>query len=200
MAVLKEREDTKDIPIVICSVYQPRRDNQANADFVDWLSKPVEESNLFESLRQLVTNPLKRFRILIVEDDTNLAQLLITLFEKHEIETFLAQTGKEAIRLSQEINPDLLILDLILPGSDGFTVVDWLQQHHHLCNIPVVVYSAKDLNESERNRLKLGHTEFLTKGQITIPEFEHRVMELLRRITHNRREDRDNDKKASSSG
>ncbi|MBH8553443.1 response regulator [Nostocaceae cyanobacterium CENA357] len=200
MAVLKEREDTKDIPIVICSVYQPRRDNQANADFVDWLSKPVEESNLFESLRQLVANPLKQFKILIVEDDTNLAQLLITLFEKHEIETFLAKTGKEAIRLSQEINPDLLILDLILPVSDGFTVVDWLQQHHHLCNIPVVVYSAKDLNESERNRLKLGHTEFLTKGQITIPEFEYRVMELLRRITHNRREDRVNDNKAGSSG
>jgi PAS domain S-box-containing protein len=200
MAVLKEREDTKEIPIVICSVYQPRKDNQANADFVDWLSKPVEESNLFESLRQLVANPLKQFRILIVEDDANLAQLLITLFEKHEIKTFLAKTAKEAIRISQEVNPDLLILDLILPGSDGFTVVDWLQQHHYLCNIPVVVYSAKDLNESERNRLKLGHTEFLTKGQITIPEFEHRVMELLRRITYNRREDRVNDNKAGSSG
>jgi len=139
-------------------------------------------------------------RVLIVEDDTDLAQLLITLFEKHKIETFLAKTGREAIRLSQEVNPDLMILDLILPESDGFAVVDWLQQHNHLCNTPVLVYSAKDLDESEHNRLKLGHTEFLTKGRVTTEEFEQRVMELLQRVTHNRKEDSDDTNEANSSG
>ncbi|BAY07656.1 response regulator [Calothrix sp. NIES-2098] len=185
MAVLKEQADTKDIPIVICSVYKPNLNSQPSADFVDWVSKPVQESNLLQSLRQVVAKSSKRFRILIVEDDNDLAQLLITLFERHDIETFLAQTGREAIHLSQEINPDLLILDLILPESDGFTVVDWLQQHNRLCSTPVVVYSATDLDESERNRLKLGHTEFLTKGRVTTQEFEQRVMELLQRITQN---------------
>ena len=162
----------------------PATNNQPSADFVDWLSKPVEESYLLQSLRQVIAEPSKRVRILIVEDDNDLADLLVTLFERHEIETFLAKTGREAIRLSQRVNPDVLILDLILPESDGFTVVDWLQQHNQLCNIPVFVYSAKDLDESERHRLKLGHTEFLTKGRVTIQEFEQRVMELLGRITH----------------
>ncbi|MBD2386067.1 response regulator [Cylindrospermum sp. FACHB-282] len=185
MAVLKEREETKDIPIMICSVYKPCQKNQPSADFVDWLSKPVEESCLLQSLRQLIAEPSKRVRILIVEDDDDLADLLVTLFERHEIETFLAKTGREAIRLSQRVNPDVLILDLILPESDGFTVVDWLQQHNQLCSIPVFVYSAKDLDESERQRLKLGHTEFLTKGRVTIQQFEQRVMDLLGRITQN---------------
>ncbi|AFZ24099.1 PAS domain S-box [Cylindrospermum stagnale PCC 7417] len=200
MAVLKEREDTKDIPILICSVYKPCQSNQPGADFVDWLSKPVEESYLLQSLRQLISEPSKRVRILIVEDDNDLADLLITIFERHEIETFLAKTGREAIRLSQRVNPDVLILDLILPESDGFTVVDWLQQHNQLCSIPVFVYSAKDLDASERQRLKLGHTEFLTKGRVTIQEFEQRVMDLLGRLTHNQQAEGDNGSKTNSSG
>ncbi|MBD2298575.1 response regulator [Nostoc sp. FACHB-190] len=184
MAILKERPDTQHIPIVICSVYQSDTNGKPITDFADWLSKPVQESYLLQSLKQVVAKPSKRARILIVEDDNELAQLLITLFERHDIETCLAQTGREAIHLSQELNPDLLILDLILPESDGFMVIDWLRQHNHLCTMPVVVYSAKDLDESERQRLKLGYTEFLTKGRVTTQEFEQRVMDLLQRITH----------------
>jgi PAS domain S-box-containing protein len=185
MALLKNEQQTKNIPIVICSVYKPNTNNQPNNEFADWVSKPVEESYLLHSLRQVVTKSTKQPRILIVEDDHDLADLLITLFQRHDIETFLAKTGREAIRLSQEVKPDLLILDLILPESDGFAVVDWLQQHNQLCTTPVVVYSAKDLQESERQRLKLGRTEFLTKGRVTTQEFEQRVMELLQRITGN---------------
>jgi len=188
MAVLKERADTKHIPIVICSVYKSNTNNTPITDFADWVSKPVQESFLLQSLKQVVAKPSKRARILIVEDDNDLADLLITLFERHDIETCLARTGREAIHLSQQLSPDLLILDLILPESDGFVVVDWLKQHNQLCNMPVVVYSAKDLEESERQRLKLGHTEFLTKGRVTTQEFEQRVMELLQRITQEYRE------------
>ncbi|WP_413173520.1 response regulator [Anabaena azotica] len=184
MAILKEREDTQNIPIVICSVYQPSHSHQPNADFVDWLSKPVEEISLLHSLSKVITEPYGKIKILIVEDDSDLADLLATLFERHDIETFIARTGREAIHISQKVNPDLLILDLILPESDGFTVVDWLKQHNQLCSIPVVVYSAKDLDASERQRLKLGHTEFLTKGRVTTHEFEQRVMFLLKTITH----------------
>ncbi|MBL1199056.1 MAG: response regulator [Nostoc sp. ZfuVER08] len=164
------------------------------------VNKTFADNHLLESVRQVLAESPQGIRVLIVEDDTDLAQLLITLFEKHKIETFLAKTGREAIRLSQEVNPDLMILDLILPESDGFAVVDWLQQHNHLCNTPVLVYSAKDLDESEHNRLKLGHTEFLTKGRVTTEEFEQRVMELLQRVTHNRKEDSDDTNEANSSG
>ncbi|BAY37007.1 two-component hybrid sensor and regulator [Nostoc sp. NIES-2111] len=191
MAMLKESTQTKDIPIVICSVYKPTDKAPPSSDFVDWVSKPVQESYLLQSLREAMSTTgyayaksSKRVRILIVEDDADLAELLVTLFERHDIETFMAKTGREAIHLSQEVNPDLLILDLILPETDGFAVVDWLQKHNRLCKVPVVVYSAKDLEESERKRLKLGHTEFLTKGRVTTQEFEQRVIELLQRITH----------------
>ncbi|MCH4903604.1 response regulator [Cylindrospermopsis raciborskii CHAB3438] len=191
MAGLKKCSDTKDIPIVICSVYKssqnnPNRQEDTNAEsvkFADWLSKPVEETDLLNSLRKVVSEPSRKLKILIIEDDHDLADLLATLFGRHDIETFIAKTGREAIHLSQKVNPDLLILDLILPEADGFTVVDWLKQHDQLFSVPVVVYSAKDLDDSERHRLKLGHTEFFTKGRVTTQEFEQRVMDLLQRIT-----------------
>ncbi|TAE59982.1 MAG: response regulator [Nostocales cyanobacterium] len=185
MAVLKEKPETQDIPIVICSVYKANSRNLSQGDFVDWLNKPVSENNLLNSLHKVVSQPSRKVKILIVEDDHDLADLLVTIFERHNIETFIATTGREAIHLSQKINPDLLILDVILPEIDGFTVVDWLKKHNQLCNIPVVVYSAQDLGDSERHRLKLGHTEFLTKGRVTTHEFEERVMYLLQRMTHN---------------
>jgi PleD family two-component response regulator len=58
--------------------------------------------------------------------------------------------------------------------------VEWLSQHNCLHSLPLVVYSAKDLDDTEQNRLKLGQTEFLRKGRVTTQEFEQRVMELLR--------------------
>jgi len=191
MAGLKKCSDTKDIPIVICSVYKSSQNNSnyqqdSNSEgvkFADWLSKPVEETDLLNSLRKVVSEPSRKLKILIIEDDHDLADLLATLFGRHDIETFIAKTGREAIHLSQKVNPDLLILDLILPEADGFTVVDWLKQHDQLFSVPVVVYSAKDLDDSERHRLKLGHTEFFTKGRVTTQEFEQRVMDLLQRIT-----------------
>ncbi|NJR72853.1 MAG: response regulator [Scytonema sp. CRU_2_7] len=223
IGALKQHPDTKNIPIMLCSVYLPTdssipeidsytiaattdeitqkltpdvldsNQNHHNNGFVDWLCQPVNEQSLLESLKQVVAKPHKRVRILLVEDDNDLAQLLITLFERHDIEVFHAQTAREAIRQSQELHPDLLILDLILPDKDGFAVVEWLSQHNYLHNLPLVVYSAKDLDNSERNRLKLGQTEFLTKSRVTAQEFEQKVMELLCRITQNQCKDDSDD-------
>jgi DNA-binding response OmpR family regulator len=119
---------------------------------------------------------------LIVEDDTDLAQVLIAVFERHGVETYHAKTGREALRLSQRILPDLLVLDLALPEVDGFAVVDWLRHHRHLCMVPLVVYCAKDLNNFDRERLKLGQTLFFTKGRVTPEEFEKHIVSLLNRI------------------
>lgn len=188
LTVLKQRVDTQDIPVIICSVCTPTNNSKPNQDFVNWVSKPLEESLLFESLRQALTNSAKQIRVLLVEDDPDLAEVLQTLFKLHDINIVHAKTGKEAIRLSQKVKPDLLILDLVLPEGDGFKVVEWLQQHNQLCKIPLMIYSAKQLQESERKRLKLGHTEFLEKGQVTPQEFEHRVMQLLHQITQSNSE------------
>lgn len=184
MDELKQQESTKNIPIVICSVCSVNYTPHPEQEFSDWVCKPIDETSLFSALQNALYSTSKLNRVLIVEDDPILAEIISTLLTTHHIQTHLAKTGSEAIRLSQDFDPDLLILDISLPEGDGFAVVEWLKQHNRLYRIPLLVYSAKDLDASERQRLQLGDTQFLTKGRVSIREFEMSVMELLQKITH----------------
>ena len=65
---------------------------------------------------------------------------------------------------------------------NGFTVVDWLRRHDRLREVPLVVYTAKDLDDSDRARLRLGQTYFFTKGRISPEDFERRVVGLVERV------------------
>ena len=181
LANLKEQEATKNIPVIILSGLSPDS-KKLHPEISDWLVKPPKQKLLFQALEQALAQQNQNLRVLIVEDDADLAQVLMAMFERYGITTYHAQTGKEAINLSQEIMPNLLVLDLVLPEYDGFAVVDWLRQHNRLCHMPMVVYTAKDINNIDRERLKLGKTLFLTKGRIHPEEFEQRVIKLLNRL------------------
>jgi len=118
--------------------------------------------------------------VLVVEDDLDLAEVLAATLRRHDIDTFIATTGQEAIAMSQRVDPDLLVLDIGLPDTDGFGVVAWLRRHDSLKSLPMVVYTALDLDDAARERLCLGDTtEFLTKGRITPEAFEARVTRVL---------------------
>ncbi|HVH13128.1 MAG TPA: response regulator, partial [Longimicrobium sp.] len=78
--------------------------------------------------------------------------------------------------------PDLLVLDLGIPHGDGYWVVESLRGEDGLRAVPIVVYTARELDEEDRERLRLGQTEFLVKGRVTPEEFEKRVVSLLNRI------------------
>jgi CheY-like chemotaxis protein len=118
-------------------------------------------------------------RVLVVEDDLDLARLLIAMFERHGMVTYYAQTGREALQCTQLVTFDFMVLDPLLPELDGFAVVDWLRQHERLRQVPVIVYSAQDLNAVEQQRLTLGPTRFFTKSRVTPEEFEQQTVQWL---------------------
>jgi CheY-like chemotaxis protein len=78
--------------------------------------------------------------------------------------------------------PDLLILDLTLPDGDGFSLVDWLRSQPDLRSLPQVVYSGREVSESEMSQLRLGPTEFLTKAKVQPQEVEDLVLSMVHRI------------------
>jgi hypothetical protein len=182
LAVLKQQTETQAIPVIILSGLLPDARQVPHPNVSDWIVKPPEPRVLRQALERALANQNQTIKVLIVEDDLELAQVLATMFSRHGIETFHVQTGREAIQLSQRIIPDLLVLDLALPEYNGFAVVDWLRQHNRLRQVPLVVYTAQDLDESDRERLKLGQTLFFTKGRITSQEFEQRAIDLLNRM------------------
>jgi CheY-like chemotaxis protein len=72
-----------------------------------------------------------------------------------------------------------LLLDLLLPDADGFDLVDWLREDPRLCRVPLVVYSALELDEHDKQRLRLGPTEFFTKTRTNPADVERQVLQLL---------------------
>jgi CheY-like chemotaxis protein len=75
-----------------------------------------------------------------------------------------------------------------LPEQDGFAVVAQLRRDARLSRVPLAVYSARDLNEADRQRLRLGETVFFTKGRVNPDEFERHVVDLLGQLTQNTKE------------
>jgi CheY-like chemotaxis protein/anti-sigma regulatory factor (Ser/Thr protein kinase) len=184
-AALREQAGTTTTPIVMLSVLSEAESENPGADVSDWISKPLDEDALFEALERAIGSRTEPFKVLVVEDDPDLAAILTATFERRGIETFHAADGREAIELSQQVLPDLLVLDLGLPETDGFQVVDWLRRHERLNALPMVVYTARELDSADRERLRLGAgTEFLTKGRVSPQDFEARVLSLLGRLTH----------------
>ena len=183
-AALKRHGETRDIPVVILSVLAQAETEAPDGHVVDWVQKPLDDVQLLAALEHAVAGRDEPFKLLVVEDDEDLAGVLTASFDRHGIQTFHAADGAQAILISQRELPDLLVLDLGLPEVDGFAVVEWLRRHERLHEMPMVVYTARDLDESDRSRLRLGSTtQFVTKGRITASDFEQRVMGLLGRLT-----------------
>jgi PAS domain S-box-containing protein len=189
LAILKQQPHTQNIPVIILSGLLPDASKPFPDGVSNWIVKPPDMKLLCQALENATAQQNQSMKVLIVEDDCDLARVLIAMFNRHDITTFYAQSGREAIQVSQCVIPDLLVLDLGLPESDGFTVVDWLRQHNRLCQVPLVVYTARDLDESDRERLRLGQTLFFTKGRITPQEFEQRVINLLNRMIRDQGEE-----------
>jgi CheY-like chemotaxis protein len=121
-------------------------------------------------------------KILLIEDNTELAQVLIAMFAPYNITVFHAHTGSEAIQLCESSSFDLLVLDLVLPNMNGFEVVNHLRQNDVLCSKPLVIYSVQDLQEQEKEHLRLGPTLFFSKSRISPAAFEAQVLDLLNQV------------------
>jgi PAS domain S-box-containing protein len=178
---LKANTATAKIPIVIFSVLRPNE--TANGDkaaaVAGWVTKPLEESHLFKTLTQALQGRAGKTRVLVVEDDPDLSRVMRYMLERDGIEVHVARSGREAIHVLSDFKPDLLVLDLVLPLGDGFSVVQWLRQSETLRDLPVMVYSGRDLSPDEKSKLTVGRTEFFTKGRVAPDDFEQHVLTLL---------------------
>jgi signal transduction histidine kinase/CheY-like chemotaxis protein len=178
LAALRDREETRDIPVVMASVLPSEGDRPVEG----WVEKPVDEPSLFSALEDAIRGDAGHRRVLVVEDDDDLAQVLVERLAACGVAARHAGTVEEAIRLAREIEPDLLVLDLGLPDGDGSEVVEALRANGAERCMPVVVYTARDVSEADRGRLEIDDTAYLLKSRITLEEFETRVLDLLARV------------------
>ncbi|NDJ54950.1 MAG: pyridoxal-phosphate dependent enzyme [Chloroflexi bacterium] len=104
-------------------------------------------------------------RVLVIEDDLGAAQLMMRILRAHGVEDLLhAPNGEAGVRMVERYQPHLVVLDLMMPGMDGFGVLDYMRSHEDYRDIPVVVVTAKDLTNEERDRLSGQVQGLLQKG------------------------------------
>jgi signal transduction histidine kinase/DNA-binding response OmpR family regulator len=188
---LKHSPTTAQIPVVILSVLSPTSAVASTADAAKtplaasaqgWIQKPFNESLLLAELSRVLHPGEGPAHVLLVEDDMDLAAVIIAGFADAEVLVDHASTRQRAIERCLAAPPDLLILDLGLPDGDGFSLVDWLRRQPNLRSLPLVVYSGREVSDSEMSQLRLGPTQFLTKAKVQPQEVEELVLTIVHRI------------------
>jgi len=103
------------------------------------------------------------FRILIADDDSTIRSFLATLLEDRGYEIHEAPDGEQAYRMAGEVQPDLMLLDLIMPFRDGFDVLQDLKRQDTTAHIPIIIMSVKNREEEIVKGFDLGAEDYVVK-------------------------------------
>jgi two-component system, OmpR family, KDP operon response regulator KdpE len=118
-------------------------------------------------------------RILIVEDEPEFAALLELWMDRSGYLPVIASSGNEALRRFYDAHPDLVILDIALPGLDGWQVIERIRE---FSRVPILIVTARSSEADKIRALKLGADDYITKP-LSLPELVARVEAALRRAS-----------------
>ena len=117
--------------------------------------------------------------ILIVEDDEFLRSLTAKRLEKENYHIEVAVDGENAISVIETIHPDLILLDLLLPGKDGFEVLKKIRGTETTKAIPVIIFSNLGQKEDIEKAKALGVNDFLIKANFTLDDVVGKIKKLI---------------------
>jgi PAS domain S-box-containing protein len=180
LPLLRRIDKASPTPIVLMSVEDPEVRRELPGDMSGWVAKPPREDDLLAELARVLCGSGEKARILVVEDDVDLAQVIGEIFTRDNIAVETAHSLKETIDACAAFRPHLMVLDIGLPDGDGFNVVDYLRQQDELDRMPLVVYSGRELTPEQRANLTLGPTYFLAKTRVQPQQLEALVLTMLR--------------------
>ncbi|SHE89115.1 response regulator transcription factor [Clostridium fallax] len=121
-------------------------------------------------------------KILIVDDEEHIVELVKFNIENAGFKAITAYNGIDAIKKAKEEKPSLILLDLMIPGKDGYDVCKEIRKNEETCNIPIIMITAKGEELDKILGLELGADDYITKP-FSIRELIARVRAVLRRTT-----------------
>jgi len=118
-------------------------------------------------------------KILIIEDDLFLRDLAYQKLQSAGFEAHQAADGEEGFKKIIEVKPDLVLLDIVLPGIDGFEILRRKKDNPEISSIPVVILSNLGQKEEIEQGLSLGAKDYLIKAHFTLDEIILKVKKIL---------------------
>ncbi|MGE4587764.1 MAG: response regulator [Mangrovibacterium sp.] len=164
---LKFNLETRHIPVHVFSV-EDEEMSTLQKGAIGFLSKPVTKKDIEQAIQKIenIHNAgLKE--ILIIEDNKNSQEAMVRLLQNKEIRVTTAATGKTALNKFRKQNFDCIILDLKLPDMSGFEVLMEMQKTEKGKNIPVIIYTGKELSKNEITEINKYTHSIIIKGVIS---------------------------------
>jgi CheY-like chemotaxis protein len=186
LAQLQSDPALKEIPVVIVStgtaVFSRRQaaaegEQENLAGVVDYITRPVTASALRCVLVRYVRRPPAR--ILVVDDGEDDRRLILAHLVEEGYDAKTAVNGREALLLLESCAPDLIILDLLMPGMDGTTFLETIRKDPHYEDLPVVVVTSKDLKQCEIQKLSAQTSGVFRKCDVLDGELGRILHEVL---------------------
>ncbi len=163
---LKTDPETKDIPVIITSIVADQEKGFA-LGATDYITKPLDKLQLLTSVRRILAQQDNQTRpsILVVEDDPDTRQSLSLALSIHGFSVTGVEDGAEALTAVAAQAPDLILLDLMMPRLDGWTVIRKLKENPQTASIPVIVLTGKPVDpQRDKTRIfGMGVRQVLTK-------------------------------------
>jgi CheY-like chemotaxis protein len=162
---LKTAPETADIPVLVVTTVEDRQKAMSlGADA--FAQKPVARRWLLEQLHRLTGRSAPR-KILVIDDEDVSRYLLRQLFPSPPDHVIEASNGAEGLRFARDEQPQLILLDLLMPELGGFEVLERLRADPLTSEIPVVISTSKTLDAEECERLERCSARLLPKGRLT---------------------------------
>ena len=120
-------------------------------------------------------------RVLAIDDDPKAIELLAAALEPEGFQVLRSHGGEEGLAIAESQHPDIIILDLLMPGLNGFEVLDRLEKSSTTEKPPVLIFSVKDLTPDEKERLKGRIARFAQKQEYTPQRLVGLVRDVLQR-------------------
>ncbi len=120
-------------------------------------------------------------RILVVDDDKNIVRLVRSYLEQAGYSVLVAYDGETAMHAIRRERPDLVVLDLMLPGRDGWQIARWMREDKRLASIPILMLTARVEDSDKMQGFELGADDYVTKP-FNPPEIVARARAILRRV------------------
>jgi CheY-like chemotaxis protein len=184
--VLKRDPETESIPVVVVSIVD-NRDFGLVLGATEYLVKPIDNERLRSALRSL--DGLRGTgdgSVLIVDDDPALRDVLSSLLVEDGWRVTTAADGEAALAAIERDKPAAMVLDLMMPRVDGFEVLNALRMKPTTRDLPVIVVTAKDLSDEDRERLSRSAERVISKQAMPLDGLREEIRGLLtaRRRAH----------------
>ncbi|OGP49708.1 MAG: hypothetical protein A2Y79_05325 [Deltaproteobacteria bacterium RBG_13_43_22] len=157
---LKKNPETKDIPVIIVSISEGRETGFA-LGAIGYVTKPVSKNQLMSEIQKIGKPEIRS--IMIVDDNDLDRREIRRIIEEEGLKTIVAEDGSVCLKLIQKQVPDVLVLDLMMPEPDGFAVLERIRGNPETRDLPVIVVTAKDLTEEDREKLSGNVSSVLEK-------------------------------------